>query len=659
MSASELLQQAPAAMLIVAGMLLVLALGFLIFFLFPGLGLWLRLGRVSKSLRGIRADDLSGLEQIFSSDRTLRHLWKEFRDTLHTQREERDGQLAVVAYRATAPAESFFNGQNVVDGRLRTEFFKHLPGVFTGIGIIGTFAGLITGLQSFEVPDDPARVRASLELLLAGVYEAFVVSASAIGLAMAVTLVEKLLLASLYRRTDEIAQHLDGLFATGAGEEYLARLVTASEDSAAQARILKDALVGDLKLILQEMTERQIAAQRDSTHALAQNISDSIRTGLEGPLARIGEVVEKASGDQSAAAANMLTDVMASFSQRINELFGGQISGIQELMQKTGHEIQQAVSALNALVGRMEENSKRSGEEMAERMAAAIENMERRQAAINAQSQGFLEAIRELTAKSQSEILDKLQLSIGGLTQQTSALVGSLQTEAKLARQEQRERERTHAESTRAIVQDMSDASARAMDSVRECIEQMRTTVAALERTTTTAIDKMNAGAGRLESGAVAFADAGGKVTQAMEQTATVSGKLTEVSGGLLSSAAALKEGLADYRENRKATTTMVAELRGVVEVAKREAGLTGEALASIEKSAQQLSQAHSVLDRYVEGVSEVILDAHKAFIEGLKLANERANVDFHQKLSSAVGLLSDLIQELEASVAGATRLRK
>lgn len=90
---------------------------------------------------------------------------------------------SAVAYRATAPAESFFNSQFVVDSRLRTEFFKHLPGIFTGIGIIGTFTGLIVGLQGFQVSQDPAKVSASLETLLAGVLEAFVVSALAIALA--------------------------------------------------------------------------------------------------------------------------------------------------------------------------------------------------------------------------------------------------------------------------------------------------------------------------------------------------------------------------------------------------------------------------------------------------------------------------------------------
>lgn len=48
-----------------------------------------------------------------------------------------------MALRATVPAETFFTEQALVDTPLRTEFFKHVPGILTGIGIIGTFYGLL------------------------------------------------------------------------------------------------------------------------------------------------------------------------------------------------------------------------------------------------------------------------------------------------------------------------------------------------------------------------------------------------------------------------------------------------------------------------------------------------------------------------------------
>ncbi|HRD97088.1 MAG TPA: anti-phage ZorAB system protein ZorA [Rubrivivax sp.] len=655
----DLVHKAPMALLVTGSALALLTLGFVFWFVTPAVLLRLRLGRVLRQLRSGEPRNAADLHKIFESDPRLLHLWKEFRDTLHAQREERDGQMLTTKVRATAPAESFFNSHAVVEGRLRTEFFKHLPGIFTGIGIIGTFSGLITGLRNFEVPEDPAKVRQSLELLLGGVFEAFIVSAAAITLAMVVTFIEKVLLSSLYRCTEDVAQHLDGLFAMGAGEEYLSRLVTASEDSAAQSKILKDSLVGDLKVLLQEMTERQIAAHQANSQALGQHITAGIETSLREPLKQIGEVVAKASGDQSAAAATLLQDVMASFSERLNDLFGGQISGIQELNQKSAQAMQDAVASLQGLLGRMEENSQRSGDVMAEKMARAVEEMERRQAEINEQTRSFVEGIRDMVSKSQSETNTKLNEAIGNLSEQMGAMMGALQAQAEKSHQEQQRREQCLTDRTKGMVNDLGASVAEVVKQMAASTDQMRQSVASLERTTTTSIDKLNSGARTLEQGATAFAQAGDKVTGALGRAASVADRMAEVSGALSSSSTALQNVLSDYRANREATGSMLTELRSVVESAKREASLTQQALDRIQTAATKLAQAHHETENYLEGVSDVLADAHAKFADGLSRTLDRANSDFHAKLSCAVKLLSSAVEELEVSLSGATPSRR
>ena len=244
MNLQSILATTPTPVLATGAVLAFLILVFLVVFFVPGLLHWNRLRSIQKDIwRFESKNSASEFKKVFARDKRLAHLWKEYQDSLHIQREERDGQLTIIATRATAPAELYFNSQFVVDSRLRTEFFKHLPGLFTGIGIIGTFSGLIEGLRQFQVSENAATVRDSLQSLMHLVGEAFLVSAAAIGAAMVVTFIEKLLLASLYRRTEEIAHDIDARFDSGAGEEYLSRLVRASEDSASQSKILKDALV--------------------------------------------------------------------------------------------------------------------------------------------------------------------------------------------------------------------------------------------------------------------------------------------------------------------------------------------------------------------------------------------------------------------------------
>jgi ABC-type transporter Mla subunit MlaD len=654
----ELLRSAPLALLITGSALALLSAAFLFLFFVPGIRLRLYLGRTLRQLRTTKPRTSGDLQKIFAGDPRLLHLWKEFKDTLHAQKEDRDGQMVTVALRATATAEAFFNAQYVVDGRLRTEFFKHLPGIFTGIGIIGTFSGLIVGLKNFQVPEDPVKVRTSLEMLLGGVFEAFLVSAAAITLAMVVTFFEKALLASLYRCTDDIAQHLDSLFAMGAGEEYLSRLVSASEDSASQSKILKDSLVGDLKVILQEMTERQIAAHAATSQELGQHITTGIHQSLQNPLNKMADIVAKASGDQSSAAADLLKDVMSSFSQRLNDLFGSQISGIQELNQKSAQAMQDAVASLNALVGRMEENSQRSGDAMAEKLARTVEEMERRQADINTQTQSFVESIREMVSKSQSETNAKLNDAITGLSTQMGEMIGALQAQVAKAHRDQEDREQSLNDRTKGMVTDLGASVAEVVKQMAVSSSQMQQSVASLERTTTSSIDKLNTGARTIEQGAMAFAQAGDKVTGAMNQASTVAGKLTEVSGALTASSSALQGVLSDYRTNREATGSMLTELKSVVESAKREASLTQQALDRIQTAATKLAAAQQETEAYLEGVSEVLAEAHGKFADGLTRTLDRANSDFHSKLSGAVGLLSSAIEELEVTVstAGAPR---
>jgi hypothetical protein len=175
-----------------------------------------------------------------------------------------------------------FTTEVLVDSRLATEFFKHLPGLFTGVGIIGTFWGLIQGLQAFKVSDDAGVVRTSLEGLMHHVSDAFLVSATAIIAAMVATFVEKMLVTALYRKAEELTFELDSLFESGAGEEYLARLVKASEDSADQSKMLKDALVTDLDRILTSLTDRQIQAQAQAARTWQSNSSKASQSVCRG-----------------------------------------------------------------------------------------------------------------------------------------------------------------------------------------------------------------------------------------------------------------------------------------------------------------------------------------------------------------------------------------
>nr|WP_298681682.1 anti-phage ZorAB system protein ZorA [uncultured Dongia sp.] len=642
---------------------------FVFFFLLPGIWHGVRFRLLRNRLTSASSQNaITEFDEIFAKHKRLDYLWREYRESLHIQRIERDGKTEIIAVRATGPAEIYFNNQFLVDTRRHTEFFKHLPGIFTGIGIIGTFGGLIQGLQKLDV-SDPTKSQTSLKFLMDDVSQAFLISATAITLAIAITFIEKFLLAWLYRLTEQIAHTIDERFVSGVGEEYLSRLVTSSEESASQSRILKDALVSELGDLLRELTEAQIAsareqqgqmvtrlteAAREDSRNLASAIAEGIQTSLQGPLRDIAEVVKTAAGDQSASAGRMLQDVMTSFSQRLNDLFGGQISGLSDLNKQTAQSMQEAVGTLRTLVSNIEESSRRSTDTMAERMAQAIEKMEARQEAINTQSIAFVEQIKQLTSTSQTETSHKIQATLETIGSQVSDMLEKLTDSQTAAYENNRAREQAMSERTQTAVGAMTDSVDTAIKEIANASSLMAENMQLLTHATNISIDKMNLGAGQISAAADSFASAGQRVASVIDQAALVSARMSETSGALISGATALQELLNDYRAQRDAVGLLMTELRNVVESARKEAALTGDILARIENSAARLGTAQTQADTYLDGVSKVLAEAHQSFADEIKRTLDRANHEFHTKLTSAVQLLSATILELDSTLATA-----
>jgi ABC-type transporter Mla subunit MlaD len=186
----------------------------------------------------------------------------------------------------------------------------------------------------------------------------------------------------------------------------------------------------------------------------------------------------------------------------------------------------------------------------------------------------------------------------------------------------------------------------------------MARSIDALTSTTSSALDRMNAGADTLNAASLHFAAAGERVSQVMEQAAEVSETLTRASDSMLASATEMRSGLDDYKAHRDAIGHVTTELRTTVELARKEGALTADVLARIQQSTERLGAAQQDADRYLGSVSKVLGEAHQAFAVAVKKTLDLANLEFHTKLSTAVGLLSSSVGELEATLDQASARR-
>jgi len=643
----------PLHIYIFAALLGMLFLSFLFFFLIPSFVVSRQLSRTNRKLEELGGKPDGSLDQIFHESGTLDHLWQEYADTLHQQ--SADGQQAqAMRYRSTIPAGMVFRPDILVDIPLRTEFFKHLPGLFTGIGIIGTFYGLLLGLQSFSVSENPVIVRASLSQLLNGVSEAFLVSAAAITLAMAITFVEKLAVTRLNAKVEKLVQLLDGLFESGAGEEYLARLVKATETSSTQnAGLLK----GELKQILTELTEKQIAATHAATESLGDRIAASIEESLKAPMTEMANALKNTSNSQESAVQTMLTGVLENFSRQMKDLFGGQAAGINSLQQQTIDALQSAVATLERMAANVGEEGQRSTSAMAEQLAESIAAAEARQRIMNDQLSEFVEQMRQISAQSHSESQEKLQSTLSELSERMSEVIGGLSAQVRSATEVSAQQQQSLTTQSENLAGQFGEQIGAMVDGVNRAVGEMKAAVVAMRNTTGDAMSKLNNGADTLYLAAKDFAKAGQGVTTTLDKSTALANQLTQAAGSVSSATKGLSGMLADYNAARDSMIAMVGSLQMLVEEVRRDASMSGNVIARIEAATEKLVGAQKEAESYLARVSEVIGTAHESFSEGMIKAVGEANREFHQALSDSVKLLREGIQELESTLDAATNL--
>lgn len=574
------------------------------------LNLWRLSNRIHKEgKKGVLLSD-----SIFKSN-PYKHLWEEYRDTLH-QLKRKDGGFE---YRATVPAEAFFTQATLVDNRFLVwnDFFRHLPGILTGLGIIGTFAGLISGLEGFAPSEEASAARESLSTLLHGVNEAFHLSAFAIICAIAVTFSEKALLAVAYKKVERINQEIDSLYDTGAGEEYLARLVAADEANAAQTAQLKDALVNDLRVLLTELTELQITEQKNANLQLGQLIGNSMNR-VSSSLDELATNIHGNNAENRQNLAGTLDQLVAGFMERMTTMFGEQMRSIQSSMDQSALTMSQVEQAMAGLVDNIQ---KKTGSVMEDVMKAMENTMQRTLVSQEVMTKNMGEFVTQVQKQMQEQQQGSNDLMHAGLTNITQL------------------QEVQH--------QQLTDHTKDLIARVGEAAIGMQSNVNELKRVTTDAVSGMNSGADRMKNAADAFTQAGQSITGILEKANPLATQLSSTSNLLTQASQNLASNFSQYQSLRSEIDKQVKSLQELVQSVQREAGLKQELIDDVQKVIETLKNTERESIVYLENVNEVLIKSFEAFGSSMKNEVARSITQTDAKLSSGVQLLTGVVQEL------------
>ncbi len=668
--------------LLVAVFLVGLSLDFLVRFVRRSFLLGTELKSVIQALRRISGNGGEALTELdlvgkeMAESQTLQHLWSEYSKTLHPQRQDDGtGQWQIARWRSTTLADAFFTEQAMVDSRLRTDFFRHLPGLLTGLGIIGTFVGLIKGLNNFNVAVDPGKAQEQLQGLVNSVGHAFFISAIAICLAMLFTWIEKTLLTARYRQVEELRELIDSLFKSGAGEEYLERLVVASETSATQAEHIKDALIADLKEILSTLTQEQIKANASHAGQMSSEVGRAISESLATPMEQISVAVQSMGQNQGDAVNKMLTDVLASFSSQLKDMFGTQMQGMTDLMVRASESMQATAVQFGQLAANMDSAGTNTVDAMGERLVKSLEAMDERQAAMNSRMGEFVEQIRNMVSQSQSETSQKLQESISAMSSQIQAMVEQLRRQAddSSASQGQRvsEFERSTAAAIEAMTNQLNSLVTQSNESLRGAMSavnsEMGSAVGLLSKQAAEAVAAQNERSSRFEAAASNAVDSmGSQVSSLVSQSnevlrtamSAVNAEMDSAVGKLSKQADAAAEAQ-NARSSRfeAAATAAIQAMSGQVE---KMVGISQETNRALQSSVAGLERASYKAITEMNSGAEKLLSASTEFAKSGQAVSEtmKAATSATESIRAASGQLSIAADGVKATIAEYAKTR-
>lgn len=641
----------PVILSVVIFSVLALFIDYIVRYQRPARGVIIELKKINTELQRLTSDslmpdDVYNLNKIFNK-KPYDHLWKEYSDSLHTVMSS-DGLMS--SLRATVPAEAYFTQEALVDIQINVDYFRHLPGIMTGIGIIGTFSGLVWGLHSFSAA--AAATTESLKPLLEEVTSAFIGSGVAIFAAIGITFWEKITLNRCYKLVKELHNTIDSLFATGAGEEYLARLVLASEKNSTHTAALKDALIEDLKTLMNDVADKHIAAQANQSAALAGQISDAIKNSLEEPFKELGGIVRTASGNQGDQVSGLLENLLTAFMAKIDDTFGQQLSGINAAIQKSSDSMTLVQEAMSRLIGDIANAGQSAASDMSSKLDESMSKAALAQEKMNEQMREFVNELRELIISQQSESKTALDETMKLVLAQLQEAISSIANERSDQIAQDRERTNNLTVETKELYGGLSENVNKLIEDIKVITFKTEENISLMQKSSNSAISGMNDGALVMKEAADKFTEAGKAVSGVLENSKLLGDQITQTATTLQSTSNTVRQAFEQYDRTRKETQDYVLSLQSLIENAKKESGIGTKMISDLERILGSLQTAEKQSVDYLDNVNNVLRGSFETF--GSEMVEQVKNVSVANDkiITNSLGALQGAVESMIAAVA-------
>ena len=554
---------------------------------------------------------------------TIKDVWNDYRKTL-TRTIDIEGQHKL--YSSISASEVFnFNSLTYNIGH---SYWKNLSGVFTGIGILGTFLGLTIGLVGVQMGStDTAVLKDSIGQLLQGISVAFATSLVGIFVALLYGRYQHKREHSLICLVDEMVKRLDDMYPRLTIEQWLA---DGYRENIEQTKALKN-LSQDVAEQLGQLLDEQLSSNFDN---LCQNLNEQLAPVFENLLTAINKL-----NDSGASA---ITEAMSQSAGNQLNSFAEMLKDMRDAMQASMESSEKATNQANLI---LVNTLQRFEEAMANGAKKAAEGSEKAVVEIAETARDVAEKLHEIlgeSEKSLAENLSKIQeiLTIGAqrAAEDNAKAIDNISETAKAAAEAL---QKTFGEQTDGISAAVEDMESR----LKDVSEQLNDLLGKSGESLTSNLRETQKMAESVRKLLDELRASGGVLRDAVNPLQKASDNLSAELNKMVS-------------ENEKIRKSINDQLAQLVEGEKKMEENINRLSVTINEANDNLTESWQNLDSNFADIGDEIGEATDTLASRLADYNavmNKAMVDqlkqFDKSFSAATGQLSTIVEELSEAV--------
>lgn len=246
--------------------------------------------------------EFQDIDAEFRKNNRLSPVWKIFEKSLTKTNE--------AAYSTTDAAE-IFSTQSLTRGMNMT-FWQAYGGIFTGLGILGTFVGLTIGLSGLDISgNDIETLQSGIVKLLSGVESAFVTSLVGILCAIFYNVAHHWLMKKFQGEVKSLTEKLDETFPRRSAEDWLAKNCQITDDQTNSIKEIGEAVTQ----AIYDGLDEKLGEAVEKLDPLVEKICEAIENLEAGGTNTVGEIFSNRVGTQM----DRFSGALDKFSDSIDE----------------------------------------------------------------------------------------------------------------------------------------------------------------------------------------------------------------------------------------------------------------------------------------------------------------------------------------------------